>query len=420
MKKLLLVTTFLVAGFLAGIFAQRGLAPQTGERDGGTPAAAAAKTSPRDEAAAMHAGGKKGAGEKHDLASLLRWRQMQDIGHAEQLREIERMEDTELKGLLTDFAARMTEAGEDKPALYAVIGMAAKELYKREGEAALAWAGSQEDGRPMLLSALTSAAAYEDPVLALPWIERYQAEFGKDQFNTMVHEAVKGATSRGAEDLLKLKELYGDRLRGVQFPGGTFPEGFDFARFVSGMKGDFRLQSTVQYWAATDKDAAWSGVKDSIAGELDRLQFLGALFSGVAIMEGDKQAAEWLLPKLDEIPAYKRDQAIRALRNQASMTPASIHAIMPLLRDEGERMTLAKATITPFGGSGLPALRCLASDDSREEALLGAAGDLSHYLKRLPPAEKKRTTDNFTTMMNELKFSDERRQRVMGALLPEE
>lgn len=420
MKKILLSTTFLVAGLLTGAIAERGLAPDGSKRDGEARKTASGKTSTRDEAKASRAGAKDGPRTRHDLATLLRWRQLQEVGNAEQLREIERMEDAELKSLLADFGARMKEAGGETAAMIRSMELAARELYKREGEAALVWASTQEQGRQAMLSQMISAAAHEDPALALPWIDRFTKEFGRDYVNTMGTEAVRGATSRGAEALLKLRELYGERLRGTPLTSGPFPEDFDFHRFVTATKGNVQLQSTVQYWAAKDKEAAWLGLKEGFGDKANRLDDIGAAFAGVAMMEGDKKAAEWLIPKLDEVPADKRDNAIRALRRQGMMTDESVRAIMPLLRDEGERITLAAASISPWGSSGIGALQCLANDESREEALGSMAETYQVSIRQMNPAQKERTTQYLSTMMDELKFSTERKERVMRTLLPED
>lgn len=419
MKKIFTTTGCIVAGLFVGIVSEQKLAPARHRQGGGAEAAAPGKSLPREDAAGSRTGARARKLPSHDFATLLKWRLLQDSGDPEQLREVERMDSAELKALLVDFGARLKQAGQEAGPMSRAIELAARELYQREGEAALVWASAQGSGRQAVLSTMISVAAFNDPVLALPWIDRFQAEFGGSCMNTMANEAVKGATSRGADDLLKLRELYGDRLKRVAFPSGPFPEDFDFGRFVAAMKGDAPLHSTVQHWASKDKEAAWLGIKASIGDGVGRLGGIGSVFAGVAMVDGDRRAAEWLLPRLAELPAEKRPEAIRALRGQGGLAPESLQAIMPLLRSDEERIILATASISPWSASGAAALQCLSSDELREEALISVAGAYGPAMKTMAPTQREKATKSFTTMMDELEFPDDRRERVMKALLPD-
>lgn len=414
MKKILLAVMIAGSGMLAGVLGQWGFA--------GGGQSEEAELSPISrrivtrEGAGMPDSIRGGKVAKHDLAALLQWRQRQNFGSAELSREMERMSKSELENLLADFASRQKEAGQDAPAMSHVMEMAAKELYGREDEDALKWAAAQGEGRRALLFYMISAAAHEDPGMSLPWLDGFLGEYGSEMLSTIANEAVKGSTARGAEDLLKLKDLYGERLRGVSLTNGPLPDDFDFQLFARGMKGDYRLYATMQHWAAKDKDAAWMGLKEGFDEQGRNLQDLGALFSGVAMMEGDRKAAEWLIPKLDEVPAEQRVQAVRGLRGQGMLAAESLQEIVPLLRDEGERVTLVASSVSPLLNIGLAELQCLSSEKSRTDALVEVAGAYASALGRVPPVQKEKITGFFRTVTEELKLSDGAREQVMETL----
>ncbi|QJE94403.1 hypothetical protein [Luteolibacter luteus] len=411
MKGSVLGMLALVAGLLAGASGQRSFAGKKVVQDDAS-ADAAHQTGARMEAESSRAAGPKEVRGKHDLAALLRWRQRQDSGDPELQREMERMSDVELRDLMAEFAGQLKEAGDDRIAMNRAIEMAAKELYRREGEDGIRWAFALGEGRRVVLFNMISAAAFDDPGMALPWLDGYEKEFGKGMVSTIANEAVRGATSRGAEALLKLRQLYGERLRGASFPGGRFPEDFDFKLFAKGMKGDYRSHAAMQYWAAKDKDAAWASIRESAAEGVDNPHDMGVLFSGVALMEGDRKAAEWIIPKLDEIPEDKRMQAVRGLRGQGQLTPEGARVLLPLLRNDEERVALVATCVFPMSNSGLEMLKCLPDEGSRANALLEVARSYSFQSVNVPPLQREKITGFFQSAMEELKLPEEARSQI--------
>ncbi len=357
--------------------------------------------------------------EKHDLRSLQRWHLQQQSGGLEICGQIERMDSAAIRDLMTSLIAATRQP--DPPDVSAILEAAARELFHREGDKAIDWANSLDPaaGRAVLLEQMIRTAAGPSPEIALPWIGRYHKEFGKGLSNEFGRAAIVGATARGAEDLIRLKELYGDGLRGCEFPSGPFADGFDFHLLVTKLPRASGIQEAIQSWAARDKDAAWSGIKENMAadGRIAVYQF-GAVFSGVAIAEGDRQAARWAASKLDELPPELRDRAVSSMLEHELGQSAAYESVMAELPRESDRVALAASVVSPFGNTaaGLGALKALGSESLQVDALIGSAKVYSRAASNTDRVDSKAILDFFTATMDQLKLSPASRETVNTVL----
>ncbi|MES2440906.1 MAG: hypothetical protein V4584_17705 [Verrucomicrobiota bacterium] len=409
-------TLLVLAGFLLGDFCghRMALIREPSSRSGRVPG---------KQPEAAH-GGDRGhpssAAEKHDLRSLLRWHLQQESGGPELRDEIGRMDSAAIRDLMTGLVANQKE---DPVDVSDILNAAAKELFHREGVKALEWADRLDaaSGRPAILEQVIIAAAGGSPEFARPWIVRYHAEFGKNMFNVFSAAAIAGATARGADDLIRLHELYGNDLSDRRFPDGPLPDGFDFQLLMSELPHVYGVQQAVEYWAAKDRDAAWAGAKEAIGR--DRIfggSFLGSVFTGIAATDGDQKAARWIAAKLDEIPPDRRDRAISCLLTGQLTQNAAYEAVLAELPRDSDRVALVASLVSPgpHGNSatGLGALRALGSEALQAEALVGSAKVYSRMASDPQQRESQQIRDYFSNTMDQLGLSAASRERVDAVL----
>ncbi len=373
-------------------------------------------------AAAIARVGSSSTEEPHDLKALLRWKFKQTAGFNEDSAIVERMNPGEIRelmaGLIADLIAPDPPIDDNaRRALRASLQAAARELFHREGDEALRWADAAASGkgREELLGAMIVAAVMDSPGIAKPWIERYLIDFGKGrQFEFQV-AAGRGATARGAEDLVKLKETLGELAMPV--PVGPLPEGFDFPLMMDNFKaGEPEIREAMQLWAARDRDAAWKEIRK--ISEKDPLQsalLVGAVFSGMAVGGNEREAIRWIMPKLDELPMERRDWAMNSLFADNDNARAAITDIMREIPREEDRAAVADGLIIPGGNEtvALSAIRAIGGEEAQKQAILKSLeswrGDGSFAEPGAPILTKR---DYYTSLIYKLGFSEESRQEV--------
>lgn len=362
--------------------------------------------------------------EKHDLASLLRWRLDRASGGPEITGQIERMSSSAIRDFMTELVAvQQQNAANQQTDIREVLQAAAKELFHREGEQAVQWANSLDPPalRLVVLTRLIAAAAYESPEVAKPWIARSNEEFGKGWGAPEFPFAlIRGATGRGAEDLIRLRELYGEELARLhQFPNGPFADGFDFQLLITKLPFESGLQRAVEYWVAKDKEAAWSTVQEKIRtdGNL-AAHYFGSVFTGIAAVEGDRNAAKWVASKLDDIPPELRDRAVSSLLT-GQLTQNSAHAaIMAEFPRESDRVALAASLVSISGNkeAAIGALQTLGSESLQVQALVSSAKAYSRAASDTGSGYSKQILEHFSTTMDRLHLSPASREAVNAVL----
>lgn len=408
---LILCATGLVVGGFAGrvLSGDRSASPRAG-----------AMTSPKSE---RRVGSSRGMAEekaapKRNFASLVRdYHHRTQEGDPNILRELERMEDSELKDYMNGLLSGMLGDDESqRMALSLILKRAAAELYRRDPDAAMAWAraGDPPMSRRLAMFQVLGAAMRDNPVASLGWFDEFSKEYGRQTVALLSINAVLGATERGADEVVKLHELYKGKLASVSFPFGPLPEGFDYHRLVSGAGELMDVSPSVRHWAAKDKEAAWKGVKETMdAGKPSSGGRFGALFYGVAVVEGEEAAAKWMARKLGEVPAAKRDQAINSLVSQ-DMSQSQLQEVMKALPSEADREALVERTFHSIPGELLaPALMELGSEEARKRLLLSSVSDLAKSSDR-----NYRTVEleRFSKVMDEIGMSEAGKAEVRKAM----
>jgi hypothetical protein len=285
-----------------------------------------------------------------DLAAIrARLSSIWNEGHG--ARELERLSAGQLRDLITELAARSGSGGNSAPDL---MNPAAMELYKREGLAAADWITAtipEGAARRSLLGTVISLAAREHPESAKPWITRLEADYGRDAITGPMFNAVQGATARGAEDLVRLVDLFGkDYLSRTMIPQGECPPDFDFGTLYSGVVGKVNLRTTVETWATRDADAAWQAVRNDLQTRgKPAAQYFESIMLGLISREGDAAAMAWGVEALKELPQEQRDLCLSGLYTRYS-TAQSISAAARSLDPEA-REQFASSLISMTAGN---------------------------------------------------------------------
>jgi len=411
------VIVLCLAGMLAGLVGGRMISRQPAAA--ATPAACAA-ASPQERAASEKPG--NATERKHDLSVLVKWEAQQDLSWNPVIqRELERMNASELRDLIVEMTAVFSDSGNpDSRAARSLIVQASLELFRRDGEAALEWAATMDGDRELMMKWMLGEAAVDSPELAKRWIERMSAsgQFHKNWDRGIVYHALAGATYRGVDDLIRVRQLYGDLVRDTAFALGPYPVGFDFKKIFTSLGGEMQLTHMMQYWAATDRDAAWDSVKKQIDAGGKGASYSNSLFSGVAALEGGEQAAKWLIPKLEELPETARLEAISSLTLRDILSAESVSSVMGSLSRESDRVAMAKGLVSmnTTMGQDLAALRSLSSDASRSIVLIAAANNHAAAIPNAQPRHVKAIRDYFRKTMERLDLPEDSKTEVMEVL----
>lgn len=288
----------------------------------------------------------------HNLKALLRREMVPYAGLSDFSKEIERMSVPALKAMLLD-GLYPYRPGEDE-GLNMLRSALTRELFKREGEKALQWAdGLDPAEREGILGGLINGLAEQDYVAALPWIDGFGEKYGRDRAQWLSHQAIIGATKRGAAAVLELKKLYGNRLAGAMIPQGGLPEDFDFGLYLAGSARpgqQFSQMNVMGLWAAKDREAAFQYVKNATTnGTPGGAELFGLAFQGVAKMDGLATAGGWVAGKLDEFPAASRSTVLTSLFSVVGppRTDAAADLIHAFPREE-DRVTVVASFIRPY------------------------------------------------------------------------
>ncbi len=332
-RTLVVIASGLLAGYLAG----RGISG-TVTTATATPDLAGLSTRSRSARDADSASSRRGvtSEEKHDFRSLFRSSLRYGSGNNDELRELERLDSSALRELIAGTAPGLGDGwDDDKRIPYTLLSEAAGVLYRREGDKSLEWAMGLEfsPAKRTIFFAMVEAAVTDSPASTKPWVDRFSETNGKGMSEDLACDAIISATGQGAEELLRVREAYGEDLVGFAFPQGSYAEDFDFQMLFDKIPSDsgMDLYDAMSYWAAKDRQSAWGKAK----GEIERngetsINYFGAIYTGMIVVEGEAGAADWAANHLAELPAGLRESALRKLIRY-SRPDVSSEAVMDLL-----------------------------------------------------------------------------------------
>lgn len=301
---------------------------------------------------------------------------------------------------------------EEAEAASAVFSAAARELWRRDGEKALEWAVAEAPAgmRPEILSELLREAAKDSPDLIKPWSDRFRGEYGNPWANRFELPAVTGAAGRGAEELLRVCDLFSTRV--LPASADSYPEDFDFRLLLTGHLPAWNLQAPVICWAARDKEDSWSGVKDLMESNPGKgVSLVGHLFRGVLAMEGEEKAASWTVEKLGELDPQLRRRAIKDM----SIDPLDTEAVAALVRAFPTPQDKTDLVLEPLrnflSAASVAALKALDSPQLQAEVLMAAAAELRGSAT---PVLRHRAF--YRSTVEQLQLDPQSREKVMQML----
>ena len=357
--------------------------------------------------------------EKHDFQSLME-RRRRTGGTAPEMRaKLERMSVEALVKLLAEVNAR--DAGEryESMANEEVSRAVAAELFRRKGMGAIEEVEKEPDRnlRFLMSGAFYYVISKESPLMAREWLERRRKEYGLGSSDIPNALMIDGATRRGVVELIALHERDGSKWGKRQgFPGAELPEDFDFGMLVRHFPTDdnYGMKRAMTSWGVKDKEAAMAVMRENISqhGGKAAANF-GAVVTGVAVVEGDEKAAEWMVAQLDSLPEEARKEALGSFRRgipdmqTQSMNDATVTAIAAKLPNAEDRVQVVGSSLSAWAEpeANVRMLRGLPTAAEREQALVKALPGLKGYGK-----EKLRK------LVYQMDFSEEARERVMGDL----
>ncbi|GAA5116270.1 hypothetical protein JIN84_19280 [Luteolibacter yonseiensis] len=349
--------------------------------------------------------------EKHNLAALLRWRSQRADGDPGIRNEIGRMDSSTIREMMTGVLA----AQQDGPMeVRLILDAAAKELFHREGEKALEWADSLDpaSGRRAILEHVVVAAVSASPEMGKQWIDRYEKEFGKDRFSPFPSAAATGATRRGAADLLQLRIIMGT---GSTAPMGPIPNDFDFHLLITESPNLASLGQAMEYWTAKDRENAWAAVREIMVKDANKgVNFFGSAFTGIASIEGERQAARWISGKLDELPPDLRERAVSSLLTNELTQNATYETLMAEFPHDADRVALAASIVNPFANptAGSNVLKSLGSESLQVQALVRSAKTFSRVASDPDDPSARDIHTYFGKTMDQLDLGPASREKV--------
>lgn len=423
MKASFPIIVLALCGLAGGVLAGRALAARSAVQvEGKAASSGSAASAPAPKSGAKPADGKVSK-EGHDLATLRRWCLTQPIIGEEIMGQLERMDASALRQLMEDFAASQKGMVIDGGSLsWRVMAAAATELYRREGAAALKWVEGLEPNREnqSLLLWVRRAAAMESPELAKAWIDaaRKQDEMSGGE---LMWAVVKGAASRGAEDLVKLKELFGNDLD-LRVTDVEIPPNFNFKLlFESFPKSRGALSEWMSQWSARDPEGAWEHIRASLSeadgksGRWSESYQVAQYFSGRATGGNEREALRDLVARSQDLPQELRQACYTAL-------PASASFALSEIPDKADRVAVVSTAIEPRGSveGALASLRALGEEELQVEAINKMVERYQSILRRRDPGEKPsyqsqqslQARQHFEGMMEGLELSPAGRGKV--------
>lgn len=330
--------------------------------------------------------------------------------------QLEKIPSTELREwILGDWQASGDPAvdSQTRSFLYQQIAI---ELFRRHGIEALQWAdGLEKSRRDDVLRSMVTEAARLDPAMAKPWIDLVMKDYGRIANYQMA--ALEGARSRSAEDLAEVHELCETMGWSGPVGGAPYAEDFDFGKFIAWSSGKSFIGPEVTAWAAREPEAAAAAIIAQSKQSQKAANYTGALFEGVAAVQGDAAAARWIIGKLDEFPAESRDQAVRSLRGNSILSKSQVEAILNALPSPDDRMLYAAEVITPGGdpSSSLAALKAFDTVESQTALLLEMAPRYRYVISRNAHGSAV-ALKFFESTMDQLNLPGSARQQVMDSL----
>ncbi|MBK1883097.1 hypothetical protein JIN85_11765 [Luteolibacter pohnpeiensis] len=296
------------------------------------------------------------------------------------------------------------------------------EFYRREGEDALEWA-MQQDGewkgsyRGVLAPVLNEAAA-TSPTILKRWLDRLSEDV---DFRASAHQfsqlAMDRAAERGTDDwIAAAKALDNYWVAGSMASAPFYSDDFDFSRMLKEVPEGPGVGDAVGYWAAQDKDAAWSSLKEFYDSKNpDGTFYLGALWQGVATTTESQAAIGWTVSRLDLIPDEMRDMSVYSLIVAGADRSEEFEPLLKSLPRESDRITAAQHMLETQ--TNAKQLKLAMNSLPRQEQMAAVLSMAESYRKSFQSGDEYQAAGiakRLEKPMKILELSDEEKAQVMS------
>lgn len=356
-------------------------------------------------------------GDSNDLAALEKGLRKKGAG-PDIIGHMERLSAEEIRALMETLLVASQAEPENLGIHHTAIRATARELYRRDGTAALEWGSDlAEQGRSFLFEQLVMAAVEDSPELAKPWADLYQKKYGMIGGNPFLEVAFRSASAKGVDAVLKAREIFGDGA-GTPLAYGPLPDDFDFKRLLVEARGSVGLEAPLELWAGKGPDAAWLALKEMESGDPESAaRYLHSLFDGLSQTQGEDAAVKWVAARLGDLPADLREKALFSIMNTHDMRYQVVDAVMDGLPTDSDRVAMVMGTISPYAGDApLDILRHLGSTVLQTDALVMSAKSFSRLASDPLQGESKTVNEYFSKIVADLNLSPSDRERVMETL----
>ncbi|WAC18535.1 hypothetical protein OVA24_14970 [Luteolibacter sp. SL250] len=297
------------------------------------------------------------SGSRHTLAALLSFQAAG--GRAGDLHDgLGRMDVPALQSLILEQQTALAAEEEgDIAAHRELLNAALAELWSRSGTAAMEWAAGlpEKDQRGTITMGLLDAALADDPVSALPWMKKYQGEFGKgDTESRFFGTAMRASAARSADDVIRIfGEFQGANYANPLHNAG-YPEDFDFAKLHAALSKKTDLSDAISAWASRDPEAAWAAItkrdSDAMTGAFQVSTPFTAYLLGVIATDGEISGIQTIMERLSKLPEGQRTIHLHGIDPLGTLSTEGAAALTTKLPGS-EKVAYAASVVRASGDS---------------------------------------------------------------------
>ncbi len=324
------------------------------------------------------------SGSRHTLAALLSFQAAG--GRAGDLHDgLGRMDVPALQALILEQQTALTAEDEGDIAAHRKLLYAAlAELWSRSGTAAMEWTTglSDKEQRGTIFIGLLDAALADDPVAVLPWMKKYQGEFGKgDTESRFFSTAMKASAARSADEVIRIFGEFPGTNHANPLHNAGYPEDFDFAKLHAALSKKTDLSDAISAWASRDPDAAWTAINkrdsDTMTGAFQVSTPFTAYLLGVVATDGEISGIQTVMERLSKLPEGQRIIHLHGIDPLGTLSTEGA-AILTTKLPSSEKVAYAASVVRASG------------DSARTHAVLDALPreDLIATLHRIRTSER--------------------------------
>lgn len=288
---------------------------------------------------------------------------------------LERMDVSALRNLVSELGMQLAEIDDhrqERNAKSNLRTLAVAELWRRGGLASMEWAINLEplSSRWTVTGFFLERAFETDPDTALHWLNRSEVgALGNHRRAEFESIALRGAIERGADEVIRIYQIFEGSMMDIPTRDLEFPENFDFGKLHAALGTKVGMGGVIAQWVHRDRDAAAAAVLSS--RDLKEYEHfrrdveVACLMSGAIHRDGIAEGVRWMLGVLEEHGTIREDVPM-ILGIGFSFSPEVITALLPHTTPE-QRKSIASISIAREGLS--PSTHAMLGSLPREDLL---------------------------------------------------